>query len=136
MKPRCDDLKTKTLDQTNAELMMEIKSSNNEIREMKESIENLKLSKDKITKKYELLEVELQDKMKMYTVIQKQCEELQKQCEHMTKDTEQLKTSQKDTVPWNIRGKMQRVHDLKIVCNWQNFTELWVPGAIQLRTLF
>ncbi|CAG2237150.1 unnamed protein product [Mytilus edulis] len=47
MKQECDHLKTKPLDQTNQEIMLEIKCSNDEIRELKNSFESLQLSHTK-----------------------------------------------------------------------------------------
>lgn len=49
MKLECDKLKTKTLDQSNREIMLDIKHSNDEIRELKQSVEILKkISKDTV----------------------------------------------------------------------------------------
>ncbi|CAG2190534.1 unnamed protein product [Mytilus edulis] len=84
MKQECNHLKTKPLDQTNQEIMMDIKHSNNEIRELKESFESLKLSHTEMIKSHETLQ---DDHRKV------------------TNELEIMKTSQKDTVPWNIRGK-------------------------------
>ncbi|XP_071171926.1 uncharacterized protein [Mytilus edulis] len=42
MKQECDNLRTKTLDQSNREIMLDIKHSNDEIRELKQSVEILK----------------------------------------------------------------------------------------------
>ncbi|CAG2186877.1 unnamed protein product [Mytilus edulis] len=77
MKGECDLLRTKILDQTNREIMMDIKRSNDEIKELKESFASLKRSHD----------------------------ELQVDHAEMTKEVKRLKTLQDDTVPWNIRGK-------------------------------
>ncbi|XP_071159000.1 uncharacterized protein [Mytilus edulis] len=77
MKEECDLLKNKTLDQTNREIMMDIKRSNDEIKELKESFASLKRSHD----------------------------ELQVDHAEMTKEVKRLKTLQDDTVPWNIREK-------------------------------
>ncbi|CAG2203685.1 unnamed protein product [Mytilus edulis] len=46
MKLECDKLRTKTLDQSNREIMLDIKQSNNEIRELKQSVEILKKSSE------------------------------------------------------------------------------------------
>ncbi|XP_071176312.1 uncharacterized protein [Mytilus edulis] len=85
MKQECDHLNTKPLDQTNQEIMMDIKHSNNEIRELKESFESLKLSHTDMIKFHETLQ---DDHRKVTT------------------ELEILKTSQKDTVPWNIRARI------------------------------
>ncbi|XP_052080315.1 uncharacterized protein LOC127718366 isoform X2 [Mytilus californianus] len=76
MKQECVHMKTKPLDQTNQEIMMDIKHSNNEIRELKESIESLKRSHTEMIQSHEVV----------------------------AKEMEEIKLSQKDTVPLNIRG--------------------------------
>ncbi|CAG2247006.1 unnamed protein product [Mytilus edulis] len=77
----CDLLRTKILDQTNREIMMDIKRSNDEIKELKESFASLKRSHD----------------------------ELQVDHAEMTKEVKRLKTLQDDTVPWNIRVKKSNI---------------------------
>lgn len=42
MKQQCDQLKTKVLDQTNKDIILEIRYSRNEIQDLKQSLENLK----------------------------------------------------------------------------------------------
>ncbi|CAG2217765.1 unnamed protein product [Mytilus edulis] len=91
MKQECDHLKTKPLDQTNQEIMMDIKHSNNEIRELKESFKSLIIS-------HELLQ-------KHHAEVKKSHEILQDDHRKVTQEMETIKSSQKDTVPWNIRGK-------------------------------
>ncbi|XP_063426829.1 uncharacterized protein LOC134710404 [Mytilus trossulus] len=78
MKGECDLLRTKILDQTNREIMMDIKRSNDEIKELKESFASLKRSHD----------------------------ELQVDHAEMTKEVKRLKHLQVDTVPWNIRERI------------------------------
>ncbi|XP_071159016.1 E3 ubiquitin-protein ligase DZIP3-like [Mytilus edulis] len=85
MKQECDHLKTKPLDQTNQEIMMDIKHSNNEIQELKESLKSLKRSHTEMMKSHEVLQVDHRK---------------------VTKEMVVMKTSQMDTVPWNIRGKI------------------------------
>ncbi|CAC5419737.1 unnamed protein product [Mytilus coruscus] len=46
MKLDCDNLRTKTLDQSNREIILDIKHSNDEIRELKQSVEILKISSE------------------------------------------------------------------------------------------
>lgn len=46
MKQECDNLRTKTLDQSNWEIMLDIKHSNYEIRELKQSVVSLKKSSE------------------------------------------------------------------------------------------
>lgn len=77
MKQECVYMKTKPLDQTNHEIMMDIRHSNNEIRELKESIESLKRSHTEMIQSNEVV----------------------------TKEMEEIRCSQRDTVPSNIRGK-------------------------------
>ncbi|CAC5364619.1 unnamed protein product [Mytilus coruscus] len=85
MKQECDRMKTKPLDQTNKEILMVIKNSCNEIRELKESIESLKLLHIEIKKSHALL---------------------QENHAAVTKAMEEHYISQKDTVPWNIRVRI------------------------------
>ncbi|XP_052103697.1 uncharacterized protein LOC127737205 [Mytilus californianus] len=94
MKQECDHLKTKPLDQTNQEIMMDIKHSNNEIRELKDSFESL-------IKSHELLQ-------ERHAEVKKSHEILQDDHRKVTQEMETIKTSQKDTVPWNIR---ERIND-------------------------
>lgn len=77
MKQECDQLRTKVLDQTNKEIMIDIKRSNDEIKELKESLHSLNIS-------HEVLKADHAE---------------------MNEEVKMLKTSQDDTVPWNIRGK-------------------------------
>lgn len=84
IKQECDFLKTRTLDQTNQEIMTDIKHSNDEISKLKESFRSLTRSHSDMFKSHELLQ---EDHAKV------------------TKEMEIIKTCQKDTVPWNIRGK-------------------------------
>lgn len=69
MKHECDQLRIKPLDQTNKEIMIDIRRSNVEIKELKKSLVALRDSQAE-----------------------------------MTKEIQRMKTSQNDTVPWNIRG--------------------------------
>ncbi|CAC5412666.1 unnamed protein product [Mytilus coruscus] len=101
MKQECDHLKTKPLDQTNQEIIMDIKHSNNEIRELKESFESLKMAHTKMIKSHEMLQED-------YTEIKKSHETLQDAHRNATDEMEKMKIFQKDTVPWNIR---ERIND-------------------------
>lgn len=83
MKQECDQMKTKPLDRTNQEIMIDIKHSNNEIRELQESFKSLKLSHSEMKKYHEFLQ-------ENHAVV--------------TKELEEINISQKDVVPWNIRG--------------------------------
>lgn len=86
MKQECVQLKTKPLDQTNQEIMMDIKRSNDEIRQLKGSLESLRSSHLKMERS--------QDEVKKsHTLLQ-----------------EQFAICQQDTVPWNIRGKLLQVY--------------------------
>ncbi|CAC5412671.1 unnamed protein product [Mytilus coruscus] len=92
IKQECDHLRTKPLDQTNKEIMINIKHSNNEIRELKESFESL-------IKSHELLQ-------EHHAEVKKSHEILQDDHRKVTQEMETIKTSQKDTVPWNIRARI------------------------------
>ncbi|XP_063426833.1 uncharacterized protein LOC134710409 [Mytilus trossulus] len=90
MNQECEHLKTKPLDQTNQEIMLEIKCSNDEIRELKNSFESLKLSHTKMKKSHELL---------------------QENHTNVTKELQKIKSSQTDTVPWNVRAQFNKILD-------------------------
>ncbi|CAG2220433.1 unnamed protein product [Mytilus edulis] len=80
LKEECDQLRTKHLDQTNQEIIMDIKRSSDEIKELKGLFENLKLS---------------------HLELKKSNEEV-KQSHALLQD--KVATYQQDTVPWNVRG--------------------------------
>lgn len=82
-------MKTKPLDQTNQELMMDIKHSNDELRALKDSFESLKRS---------------------HTEIMKSNECLQENQAVMTKKMKKIKKSQKDTVYCKLKGKKYSVN--------------------------
>ncbi|CAG2205637.1 unnamed protein product [Mytilus edulis] len=77
MKEECDNLKVKILDQTNQEIMMDIKRSKDEMLEMKKSVKSLNNS----------------------------VKSLKRTKKAMTVEVKRLKISHEDTVPWNIRVK-------------------------------
>ncbi|XP_063426126.1 uncharacterized protein LOC134709933 [Mytilus trossulus] len=113
MKQECEHLKTKPLDQTNQEIMIDIKHSFNEIRELKESFESLKISHTKMIKSHELLQehhAEVKQSHEMlqedYTEIKKSHKTLQNAHRNVTDEMEKIKTSQNDIVPWNIRERI------------------------------
>lgn len=88
MKQECDKLKTKPLDHTYHDIMEDIKSSKNEIQDLRRSLERLE----------------------MYCIKTKQFNELQQENHDVLTNSldllsEKVKTFQDDTVPWNIRGK-------------------------------
>ncbi|CAC5411860.1 unnamed protein product [Mytilus coruscus] len=78
MKEVCDLLKTRTLDQTNTEIMIDIKRSNDKMEELKKLFANLKRSNN----------------------------ELQGNHAEMKKEVKRLKNARDDTVPWNIRERI------------------------------
>lgn len=61
MKRECDQLKTKYLDQTNVEIMMDIKRSKDEINDLKISFQNLKRSHSSMEREMEILKASQQD---------------------------------------------------------------------------
>ncbi|CAC5418911.1 unnamed protein product [Mytilus coruscus] len=99
MKQECDHLRTKPLDQSNQEIMMDTKRSNNEIQELKESFKSLKLSHTEMLKSHELLQ-------EHHVEVQKFHKSLQEDQGKVKTEIEIMKTSQMDTVPWNIRGRI------------------------------
>ncbi|XP_076075658.1 uncharacterized protein LOC143046398 isoform X2 [Mytilus galloprovincialis] len=93
MKLECDDMKVKILDQTNQEIMLDIKRSNGEIMELKKSYESLN----------------------------KSVKGLKRAKKALTKKVEKLKTSQEDTVPWNIRAQISQ-----ILMEWKDNDQMFI----------
>ncbi|CAG2186880.1 unnamed protein product [Mytilus edulis] len=94
IKQDCDHLRIRTLDQTNKEIIEDIKCSNDEIKNLKESLNTLKIYHEL------LLEGDHRELKRSY-------EELQEDHTEMTDEIKRLKTSYDDTVPCNIRGKFE-----------------------------
>ncbi|CAG2185181.1 unnamed protein product [Mytilus edulis] len=61
MKQECDNLKVKTLDQSSREIILEIKRSNDEIKELKKSMESLKIFNEDMSTEMKKLEMSLKD---------------------------------------------------------------------------
>ncbi|CAC5364744.1 unnamed protein product [Mytilus coruscus] len=95
MKEECDNLKVKILDQTNQEIMLDIKRSNGEIMDLKQSVRSL---------------------MKVN--------------EDLTLKMRKLKTSQKDTVPWNIREQINQ-----ILMEWQENDKMFIITRAAIHVL-
>lgn len=96
MKQECDHLRTKALDQTNKEIIMDIKHSNDEINDLKESLEKLKKSHDVLQENH--------------TKMKRSHKELQDDHAEMTQEVKRLKTAQDDVVPWNLRGNIAFIY--------------------------
>lgn len=88
MKLECDYIKSKPLDQTKQEILMNINHSHSEKWEIKESFACLKQSPTE---------------MKIYH------ESLQENHAIVTKEKEEMKNSQKNTIPSDIRGKLLKM---------------------------
>lgn len=97
LKEECDQLRTKPLDQTNQEIMIDIKRSNDEIKELKGLFENLKLSHLELKKSNEKVK-------KSHTLLK-----------------DKVATYQQDTVPWNVRAQFKSVLD-----KWKCKDEMFV----------
>ncbi|XP_071159028.1 uncharacterized protein [Mytilus edulis] len=94
IKQDCDHLRIRTLDQTNKEIIEDIKCSNDEIKNLKESLNSLKIYHEL------LLEGDHRELKRSY-------EELQEDHTEMTDEIKRLKTSYDDTVPCNIRARFK-----------------------------
>ncbi|CAG2234006.1 unnamed protein product [Mytilus edulis] len=83
MYQECQELKVKILDQSNQEIMLEIKQSLEEMKELKHTLDNLEIEHSSVSENLREL-----------------------QTSHNTLQTEHLKAmeSWKDPIPWNIRG--------------------------------
>ncbi|CAC5412658.1 unnamed protein product [Mytilus coruscus] len=100
--------------------MMDIKRSNNEMRELKESLESLIISHEllqyqhtEVEKSHEILQNDHTKVKKSHEILQddhtkvkKSHEILQDDHRKVTNELETIKTSQEDTVPWNIRARI------------------------------
>ncbi|CAG2238727.1 unnamed protein product [Mytilus edulis] len=62
MKQQCDHLKTKPLDQTNQEMIMDIKRSNTEIKQLKRSLTSLKRSHSHLRRSHDSLQEDHKEK--------------------------------------------------------------------------
>lgn len=91
MKQECDHLKTKPLDQTNHEIMKDVKRSHDEMKVLKRSFSYVRKTNEILQKSYK--------KMKTSH------ESLRKDHKKVTKEIAVLMTAQPDTTPRNIRGK-------------------------------
>ncbi|XP_076095787.1 uncharacterized protein LOC143066860 [Mytilus galloprovincialis] len=108
MKQECDHLKTKPLDQTNQEIMLDIKRSNDEIKGLQKSLKNLKRSHIDLRKSHKILQ-------ENHKKVKKSHERLQKDHRKVTEEMEIVKTSQQDTVPWNTRARNE-----EMLKNWKD----------------
>lgn len=61
MKLECNNLKVKILDQNSREIILEIKRSNDEIKELKMSMESLKKANEDMSTEVKKLEMSLKD---------------------------------------------------------------------------
>ncbi|XP_052103708.1 uncharacterized protein LOC127737213 [Mytilus californianus] len=102
MKEECEHLKTKQLDQSNQELIIDIKRSNDEIKGLKESIISLKRSHIDLKKSNELLLINHKKVKKSNDLLQEDHVVLKKSHEFLQEDHVDLKKSneflQKDHV--------------------------------------
>ncbi|XP_052106905.1 uncharacterized protein LOC127739284 isoform X2 [Mytilus californianus] len=101
MKQECDQLKAKPLDQTNQEIMIDIKR-------LMKSVRNLKRSHIDMRKSHDLLQ-------ENHKKVKKSHELLQDDHRKVTKEMEIMKTSQQDTVPWNTRARNEET-----LINWKD----------------
>lgn len=88
MKQECDQLKTKTLDQTNKDIMMDNHNSNKELKALKKIIHRY----------YKVLQDDYTENRRTHLILQNSNSEL-------TKEVERLKIYHDDIVPKNVRGK-------------------------------
>lgn len=112
MQQECGSLKIKPLDQTNQEIIIDIKRSKDEIKGLKKSFRSLKRSHIDMQKSNESLRKTNKKVKKSFELLQKDHKKVEESNEllkedhkKMTKEMEKLKIFQQDTVPWNIRGK-------------------------------
>lgn len=92
--------------------MIEVKRSNDEIKQLTKSQKGLKRSNIHMRKSQDLLQKKLSKVRKSNGILQINHKKiktsaaiLQDDHAHMSKEMEKMKTLQEDTVPWNVRGK-------------------------------
>ncbi|XP_071181368.1 uncharacterized protein [Mytilus edulis] len=86
MNQECQELKVKILDQSNQEIMLEIKQSQEKIKELNQTVDILGAEHSKVTENLRKLQVS-----------------------HITLQTEHSEVTEllKDPIPWNIRGQIK-----------------------------
>ncbi|VDI06745.1 Hypothetical predicted protein [Mytilus galloprovincialis] len=107
MKEECDNLKVKILDQTNQEIMMDIKRSKDEMLEMKKSVKSLNNSVKSLKRTKKAMTVEVK--------------RLKTTNEDMTVEVKKLKISHEDTVSWNIRAQIN-----EILVEWKDNNKMFI----------
>ncbi|XP_052064357.1 uncharacterized protein LOC127704365 [Mytilus californianus] len=127
MKNECDHLKTKPLDQTNQEIMIEIKHSNDEIRELKGSLESLKLSHIEMKRTHDSLQKDYDEGKKVHSLLKEDHERVKKSHALLQ---EKVENYQQDTVPWNVRAQIKK--DLE---KWKNKEKMFVNTRAALQVL-
>ena len=90
-------LKSRILDQSNQEIILEIKRSNDQISELKTVVDSLMSSYGGLQQDYTSLQI-------AYTSLQQSQNSSQRNYSLMSSEVELLKASNQETVPWNIRG--------------------------------
>lgn len=107
----CYQLKTKFLDYSNQEIVMNIKHSEDEIKEIKESLEEFKSFHLKLKKSHELMQKNYEEETKRFSLLQEYHEEIKNSYASLQ---QKLAKSQQDTVPWNVRGNYLKRKSLNI----------------------
>lgn len=116
MNSECQELKVKVLDQSNQEMILEIKLALGEMKELRKEMDCLGTEHTKVTENLR----ELRNSHKILETKHSKVTETLKsvQVSHTTFETEVSEEVKilKDTIPWNIKGTLRLRLVLKGVC--------------------
>ncbi|XP_071181366.1 uncharacterized protein [Mytilus edulis] len=107
MDQECQELKVKILDQSNQEIMLEIKQSQEKIIELGHTVENFGMEHSEVTENLRKLQVSHSSLQTDHSEVTGNLRKLQ--VSHSTLQTEHTEVTEllKDPIPWNIRGQIK-----------------------------
>ncbi|XP_052088603.1 uncharacterized protein LOC127725578 [Mytilus californianus] len=100
----CNSLRTKTLDQSNQEIIKEMKQASKEMQEVKREVESLKMSFDSLTVNYTNLNNNHKELIEDYGT-------LRNDHERMNNTVIELRQTYDDTLPRGLRAKTKRTFE-------------------------
>ncbi|CAG2246025.1 unnamed protein product [Mytilus edulis] len=106
MNQECQELKVKILDQSNQEIMLEIKQSQEKIKELGQTVDILGTEHSEVTENLRKLQVSHSTLQTEHSEVTGNLRKLQ--VSHSTLQTEHTEVTEllKDPIPWNIRGML------------------------------
>ncbi|XP_076108622.1 uncharacterized protein LOC143076668 [Mytilus galloprovincialis] len=107
MNQECQELKVKILDQSNQEIMLEIKQSQETIKELGQTVDILGTKHSEVTENLRKLQVSHITLQTEHSEVTGNLRKLQDS--HITLQTEHTEVTEllKDPIPWNIRGQIE-----------------------------